>query len=189
MKYEYWNMMPGQDDIYNNGTYDMYQAPAQEYMYQMPAQEYMYQMPMQECMYPMNYHQSYGHLYSHMQPALVEDMACYMMYPNIYYRLYPYVSSACDKMDNPYVMYPPQELVEKMVDECYDKCLSEMPDLEEYAKCQSAEASGEDDVEAQKTRTPILRDLIAILLLTELFRKRRHFNPRGAYDYGDGYWR
>lgn len=154
--HEYWNMITGGYD--SQATY------------------------MQECAYPINYHQAYGHTYS--QPMRLEyemGMMYPIMYPDIYYKVYPYVSQICDKMDNPYIIYPSEQLLEKMVDDCYDMCIEEMPDLEEYAGMVIAE--NEDSETAQRRRRPLLRDLIAIILLSELFRRRR----RGPWGWEDNY--
>ncbi len=128
---------------------------------------------MQECAYPLDYHQAYGHMYCHpIGPEPQMEMIYPLMYPDIYYKLYPYVSQICDKMDDPYVVYPSEQLLEKMVDECYDMCVKDMPELEEYADMTLDIA--DDDLKAQqRRRRPLLRDLIAIILLSELFRRRR----------------
>ena len=104
-----------------------------------------------------------------------------ILYPDIYYKVYPYVSQVCDRMDTPYTVYPSEELLETMVDECYDMCVGDIPELEEYAQM----ALNGEDVEGQQVRRrrPLLRDLIAIILLTELFRRRRRRRMWGSDEY------
>ena len=128
--------------------------------------------PMPECRYPMEYHRRYCWAYPWMDYEMDDDMVYPMMYPDIYYRLYPYIHRVCDYMDNPYVPYPTQEQIENMVDECYDMCMREMPDLEEYAGGMIPMYRG---IEGQQygNRRPILRDLISIIIISELFRRRR----------------
>jgi hypothetical protein len=129
----------------------------------------MYRMP--ECAYPIEYHRRYGYMYPDMETEVEDTMVYPIMYPEIYYRVYPYVCRVCDRMDNPYVPYPSQAQVESMVDECYDMCMREMPDLEEYVNCNAPMREG---VQAnQRFRRPIFRDLISIILISELFRRRR----------------
>ncbi len=128
--------------------------------------------PMPECRCPMDFHRRYWWAYPGIEYDVDDDMIYPMMYPHIYYKIYPYVHRVCDLMDNPYVPYPSQEQIESMVNECYDMCMREMPELEEYAGCK---VPMNQEVGAQQFvfRRPILRDLIAIILISELFRRRR----------------
>jgi hypothetical protein len=164
---DYFNMLGGQEDI--NSIYNM-----------------------QQCIYPYEYQQSFGGIYSNymmdnMQSYRYGDMMCYYMYPDIYYKIYPYAAQVCDKMDNLYMTYPSQQLLENMVDECYDICIKKMPELEEYASKADEVTVSENEVEEQQVirRRAILRDLIAIILISELFRRRRRFYPWDAYGYND----
>jgi hypothetical protein len=128
--------------------------------------------PMPECRYPMEYHRRYCWAYPCIDYDIDDGMVCPMMYPDIYYKLYPYVRRVCDLMDNPCILYPTREQIESMVDECYDMCVREMPELEQYA---GSIVPVYQEVGAQQFafRRPILRDLIAIILISELFRRRR----------------
>jgi len=135
--------------------------------------------PVQDFMYPIEYHNRYGYMYPSLTPGIDNGMVQHIMYPDIYYRIYPYVHRTCDRMDNPYMYYPSEAHVENMVNECYDACIKGMPDLIQYADIKAEQA---DEAEAnQIRRRPLLRDLIAIILISELFRRRR------LYDYGSGY--
>ncbi|NLC44533.1 MAG: hypothetical protein GX783_09665 [Clostridiales bacterium] len=133
--------------------------------------------PAQDFMVPVEYHDRYGHMYQSMEPCINNGMVQTIMYPDIYYRIYPYVQRTCDRMDNPYMHYPSEAQVESMVDDCYDTCIMGMPDLEHYADLRTNEVDTK-----QIRRRPLLRDLIAIILITELFRRRE--NP---YGYGSEY--
>ncbi len=135
-----------------------------------------------DCMYPIGYHERYRHMYPSIEPDIYDDMVSPIMYPDIYYRIYPYASMICDRMDNPYMMYPSEAHVESMVDECYDVCVRNMPDLIDYADMKAQSDAG---VSQQYRRRPLLRDLIAIILISELFRRRRRRFP---YVSGSGYW-
>jgi hypothetical protein len=118
----------------------------------------------QNFMVPVEYYNRYGHMYPSMMPFIDNGMVQSIMYPDIYYRLYPYVHRTCNRMDNPYMHYPSEAQVESMVDDCYDSCIKGMPDLEKYADSSVKEADAN-----QFRRRPLLRDLIAILLISELF--------------------
>ncbi len=138
--------------------------------------------PMQDLAMPMDYYQRYGHIYPGVEPERSAGMAYPTMYPDIYYRIYPYVHRVCDRMDNPYMLYPSEAQVESMVNECYDTCVRAMPDLHHYAEMK-AEESQQAEASQLIRRRPLLRDLIGILLVTELFRRRRRFYPYGYYGY------
>lgn len=112
------------------------------------------------------------------------------MYPEIYHRVYPKVKSICMMMDNPsnpdMQPYPSREMVERMTDNIYRSTLAEM-----------GETDGSDYETMERQFFPggfgpgggpgfgpdfgpgfgfgrrrFLRDLIAILLIRELFRRR-----------------
>ena len=125
------------------------------------------------CYYPLEYQDRYGYMFPWMEPEYHEGMAYPVMYPDIYYKIYPYVCRVCDEMDNPYIPYPSHSHIEDMINKCYDMCVKEMPELEEYAGAKMKEKQEIENLQLERRRTPILRDLIAIVLLTELFRRRR----------------
>lgn len=145
--------------------------------------------PMRGLMYPAEYHGMYGHMYPYFEPEISEGMAYAPMYPEIYYKVYPYVSRVCDESDRSFAIYLSQVQVESMVNECYDLCIKAMPELEEYS---IPNVSGKEDLEItqmERPRRPILRDLIAIILLFELFRRRDRRNCRGfPFDCGNGWF-
>lgn len=133
---------------------------------------------MPECAYPVEYHYRYGYMVPWMEPEIYDDMVYPVMYPEIYYKIYPYVCRICDEMDDPFILYPTQAQIEDMINRCYDLCVKEMPELEEYAGAKMHEKLDAESLQLERRRTPILRDLIAIILLSELFRRRRRFYPR-----------
>ncbi|SFP58342.1 hypothetical protein [Caldicoprobacter faecalis] len=139
-----------------------------------------------DCRYPIEYHHRYGYMVPWMEPEVYDGMVYPVMYPEIYYKIYPYVCRICDEMDDPYVLYPSQTQVEDMINRCYDLCVKEMPELEEYAGVKMQEKLDAENLQFERRRMPILRDLIAIILLSELFRRRRRFFPRRS-GWHDGY--
>ena len=115
-------------------------------------------------------------------PLMEGAMVCHLVYPEVYYRLHPYIMSVCDQMDTYGYMMPNQEIFDVMTDTIYDDVCRMYPDMEQYAN--SLETSGSVD-SAQYRRDPyygrrfrrrgLFRDLIDILLLTELFGRRRRY--------------
>jgi hypothetical protein len=123
------------------------------------------------------------------------------VYPEVYYKLQPYVMMVCDQMDTYGPMMPSQEMMDKMADNIYDDICAMYPDIAEYAR--SAENTM-PDTEAVETitqfrgfdrgrdfrrrrfrRRGVFRDLIASLLLSEFSRRRRRvFNRKRPRLYG-----
>ena len=115
-------------------------------------------------------------------PIMEGAMVCKLVYPEVYYKLQPYVMSVCDEMGTNGYMMPSQEILEQMSDNIYDDMCRMYPDMAEYANDYDIKASVES---AQYGRDPyyrgrfrrrgLFRDLIDILLLTELFGRRRRY--------------
>lgn len=142
---------------------------------------------MPESMFPIGFNNMYQNMFSFMSPFMNFNnnnvgMNYPLMYPDIYYKIYPYACKVCDKMDNPYVAYPSESNVQSMIDECYDQCVREVSDLEEYF---GQKVSADDKGETKIRRRRLLRDLIGIILISELFRRRRRpgRSPYGYYGY------
>lgn len=102
-----------------------------------------------------------------------------LVYPEIFYKLQPYVMMVCDQMDYSSVM-PNMGTVQQMTDNIYNDVVRMYPDLAEYAD-NNAEAvptfNGDPPPFGRRfRRRGVLRDIIDILLLSELFgRRRRRF--------------
>lgn len=118
-------------------------------------------------------------------PMMEEAMVCKLVYPEVYYKLQPYIMMVCDEMGTNYMM-PTQEMVEQMSDNIYDEACRIYPELEEYANNNDYN-SGVQSIQYDRyghypygrryRRRGLFRDLIDILLLTELFgRRRRYYN-------------
>ena len=101
------------------------------------------------------------------------------MYPEIFYKLQPYVMMVCDQMDYSSIM-PNMEMVQNMTDNIFDDVCRMYPDLVEYVR------NNENDEAAIPTfnhnpdrrrfrRRGLFRDIIDILILSELFGRRRRF--------------
>jgi hypothetical protein len=110
-------------------------------------------------------------------PMISGNMAFRVVYPEIFYRLQPYIIMVCDQMDTNGSMMPTQDMVEQMTDSIYDDVCRMYPDIAEYAREQDMKAK--DDPPEREIfgrrfrRRGLLRDLIGILLVSEFFRRRR----------------
>jgi len=90
------------------------------------------------------------------------------MYPEVYYRVYPYVKQMCEMYDNSsnpdLYPYPTREAVEKMTDSIYHRVMAEMKNL-----------SADEEITVKQFERGLFRSLIAILLIRELLRRRRSY--------------
>ncbi|MDD2418823.1 MAG: hypothetical protein PHR18_07675 [Oscillospiraceae bacterium] len=118
---------------------------------------------------------------SQEQPSELTDMITYrMMYPEIFYKLQPFIIMSCDQMESS--GEPTQEMIEMMTENIHRDFCRMYPDLEEYARGQEMETVANPAVvEVQRPfrsrfrRRGLLRDIIEILLVSELFRRRRRY--------------
>ena len=105
-----------------------------------------------------------------------------MVYPEIFYKLQPYIMMVCDQMDYCSIM-PSMEMVQQMTDNIYNDVCRMYPDLAEYAR-NNATTSVADPPPFDRDsgmfgqrfrRRGMFKDVIDILLLSELFGRRRRF--------------
>jgi hypothetical protein len=113
-------------------------------------------------------------------------MANSVVYPEVFYKLQPYIMMACDRMDTYGSMMPTQEMVEQMSDGIYDNVSRMYPEMAEYANNYDKKMKDDQTVETVLfgrgpffgfgfRRRGLFRDLIDILLLSELTRRRRYY--------------
>ena len=109
------------------------------------------------------------------------------IYPEIFYRLQPYIIMMCDQLDAYYGdTMPNQDLIDQITENIYRDILEMYPDIAEYAREKEREMQqqAQPTVAEVITRRPrvysrgfrrrgLLRDLLDILFLSELFRRRR----------------
>ena len=91
------------------------------------------------------------------------------MYPEVYRVVYPMVCFACDNIRTPVT----EEMVDMMTDDIYDRVEADGRINVEV----SVEVRNDEEVQEDRQRRPgrrnrFLRDLIRILLLRELLRRR-----------------
>ncbi|WP_312692085.1 hypothetical protein [Caproiciproducens sp.] len=125
-------------------------------------------------------------------PQVMPMMVNQMVYPEIFYKLQPYILLACDQMDTFSPLMPTQEMVDQMTDGIYDDVCRMHPDIAEYARDYDRKAKddppdppmgfgrgfgmfGRGPFGLGFRRRGLLPDLITILLLSELSRRRRRF--------------
>lgn len=101
------------------------------------------------------------------------------MHPDSCKKIMPYINRELDRMETEesplYDEYPEGEMLDRMGDKIYDRVVADMPDMEEQWEGR------------QFGRRRFLRDLIGVLLLGNLLRRRRR-RRRRRYDYDNDYW-
>jgi hypothetical protein len=116
-----------------------------------------------------------------------EEMNYQCLYPEVYYKVQPFVMMACDEMDAYNMGMPSYDMFRQISDQIYDDVLRMHPDLmedeveEEYMEMSHeaavayniADGFAESQRFRRRRRHRFFRDLIDILLLTEFFRRRR----------------
>ena len=125
---------------------------------------------------------------------MMGKMVNQMVYPEIFYKLQPYILLVCDQMDTFSSLMPTQEMIEQMTDGIYDDVCRMYPEIAEYARDYDNKAKDDPPDPADPPfgfgggfrmfdrdrmfrfrRRGLARDLIDILLLQELSRRRRRF--------------
>lgn len=117
-----------------------------------------------------------------LQPSQPQMMTYQLTYPEIYYKLQPYISMVCDQI-NPLEM-PTQEMLDRISDNIYDDVCKRYPDLESYVN--NNKVNTDTVVPTIMFGNPgmfgwgfrrrgVFRDVIDILLLSELFNRRRRY--------------
>ena len=108
-------------------------------------------------------------------------MYCYI-YPDVYYKVQPFVMMVCDEMDAGNFGMPSPEMMRQVSDQIYEDVCRVHPDLAErdHYRGMSLEAASaydltENFVEAQQFGGGFFNDLINIMLLNEIFRRRRRY--------------
>ena len=138
----------------------------------------------------------------------MEYMECNICYPDIYYRVQPFVMSVCDQMYSRGMTALNQEMFDQISDNIYMDVSNTYPDLIEYANCREMEANVESmqmyfdrdryydrdrsdrDYDRDRRgryyprfrRRGLFRDFIDLLLLNELIRRGRYY-PYLPYNY------
>jgi hypothetical protein len=110
------------------------------------------------------------------------------MYPEVLFKLEPFITTTCDAIEASGVM-PTQQELDDITDDIYDDFCAMYPDMANYMKSHDNDSDNPEAVPAQFTlggfrpgrfgrfrRRGIGRDLITALLLSRLFG-RRSFTP------------
>lgn len=124
------------------------------------------------------------------QPATNAEMneakAYQALYPEIVYKLQPYILMACDEMDTYGIAMPTQQQMENMSDSICENVCRMYPDMRSYLHSGDTASDPPDDPPFVPTayrrgfggrfrRRGIGRDLIDTLLLAELLNRRRYY--------------
>jgi hypothetical protein len=129
--------------------------------------------------------------------SLVEETKKHRaMYPEIHYKLHPFVCVTCDAIEATGRM-PSQEEFDDITDNIYDEFCKMHPEMENYMKSGNKDDDPPEAVTAfdgfgrgigrgfgfGPRRRGIGRDLVGALLLAELLGRRRSYFPYSYYPY------
>ncbi|MGF7059371.1 hypothetical protein [Brassicibacter mesophilus] len=119
-------------------------------------------------------------------------------YPELYYRLYPKVEDCVDRYMGDYRVDPnmTDEEMQEMIDEIYERMIEECPEIDQDSEERRSLYLHEADTQQRPFygRRRLLRDIIGIILLRELLRRRRrpYYGYPGygypGHGYGPGYY-
>lgn len=124
---------------------------------------------------------------SNQNPSLDQMPDISNIYPEIFYRIQPYIIMMCDQLDAYYGNgMPSQEMIDQITENIYRDILEMYPDIAEYAREREMREQSQPTAAEMITRRPriysrafrrrgLLRDLIDILFLSELYRRRRRY--------------
>ncbi len=129
--------------------------------------------------------------YEDYMPNQYPEMMEYepMQYPEVYYMVNPMVEQRLDMMDQSYnaamYPYPSPEMVDKMSEDIYKECMEKYPEkMKEYEN----QMPNNETNQRYRRRRGLFGNLIPILLIRNLLRRRRYGYGRGyGYGYGPGY--
>ena len=115
-------------------------------------------------------------------PVMGNPMTYRAVYPEVCYKLTPYISMACDMMDSYGIDVPTQQQVDDMVDGIYDDFCRMYPDMADYMSKGGSDPAGDpppfrDGFRPRFgfRRRGLGRDFIEALLLSELFGRDGFF--------------
>lgn len=104
-----------------------------------------------------------------------------MLYPEIYYKVEPYILSACDEMTSFGSDMPAKKAISAMSERVYAQIMEAYPELRVYEVQSAGAGSGEGtagkntagDKVAAARRNSLLGDFLDVLLIYELIGRRR----------------
>ncbi len=97
-----------------------------------------------------------------------------LCYPELYYKVQPFVLSACDQMDSYGRVMPDQQSFDQIGDDICSNVLTMYPDLSEYVTCSKMNSSVRPTQRNRNNnfrRRGVFQDFVDLLLLNELLRR------------------
>jgi len=114
-----------------------------------------------------------------------------MIYPEVFYKIMPYIMMACDQLDAYGDSMPNQEMMDQMTENIYRDMMEMYPELSDYIREYENRENNNSNNENKNSNTAqtitrfpgyyrqryrrrgLFRDLIDILFLSEFHRRRR----------------
>lgn len=128
-----------------------------------------------------------------VEPMQASDLEA--QFPELYYKLKPYIMMVCDQMERRGLSEPSQDMVDELADKIYEDVITLYPDVADYARNNEPMTSEEAVPAVVVTdysrsfgnrnrrgrywrpfrRRGVVKDLITILLLSELGSRRNRY--------------
>lgn len=121
------------------------------------------------------------------KPGATQMLQFQSAYPEVYYKLQPYISMVCDQMMALGDKMPSQEMLDQISDNIYEDIMKRDPSFAEYIRREEENANSNLAIQTVRMgfdpmgygfrfrRRGLFRDLIDTLLLAELFGRRRRY--------------
>lgn len=113
-----------------------------------------------------------GDLLPSVDSVTRHNFASDVTYPEIYYKVQPFIIFACDQMESSKHMIN-QNMLDQVGDDIYTKVCEMYPDIEEYANQYPIKMSVESSQRQRRffRRRGVFQDFVDLLLINELFRR------------------
>lgn len=113
-----------------------------------------------------------GELLNSIDSIAKHNFGSDVTYPEIYYKVQPFIIFSCDQMESCKHMIN-QNMLDQVGDDIYTKVCEMYPDIEEYANQYPMRLSVESEQRQRRffRRRGIFQDFIDLLLINELFRR------------------
>ena len=112
-----------------------------------------------------------------------ENINYQCLYPDVYYKVQPFIMMACDELDAAGYGMPALDMIRQISDQIYEDVCRVHPDLAKrdhyhemtYEAAAAYSVPGSHVETQQFRRGSFFNDLLDIVLLNELFRRRRYY--------------
>lgn len=122
---------------------------------------------------PQNTYQNVGNTYGMQQENHYEDMSLENLYPETYRMVYPMIQKVCMRVTG----VINEEVISNMTNEVYNAMVEretrQSKEIPKNSEMRNSTSQNQRRIEETRQNNFVLRDLIRILIIRELLRRRR----------------